>query len=75
MASSLFGNAANAMRSQLNGQQNPLQMISQFAEFKKSMQGKDPQAMINQLISSGKMSQEQFNNLAEQAKAFKSLLK
>jgi hypothetical protein len=50
-------------------------MISQFAEFKKSMQGKDPQAMINQLISSGKMSQEQFNNLAEQAKAFKSLLK
>lgn len=40
-----------------------------------SMQGKNPEAMVNDLLNSGKMSKEQFNQLSQQANQFVQILK
>ena len=64
----------NPMLSQLNSN-NPVQMLQKFSEFKNSMQGKDPEAMVNELLRSGKMSPQQFEQLKVQAQSFMSLLK
>ena len=53
---------------------NPMQMIQQFNQFKQSMAGKDPEAMVKELLMSGKMSQQQFEQLKSQAQSFMSLL-
>ena len=53
---------------------NPMQMIQQFNQFRQSMQGKDPEAMVNELLRSGKMSQQQFEQLKSQAQSLMSLL-
>ena len=58
----------------LNGM-NPMQMISEFAKFKKAMAGKDPKAVLNQLLASGQMTQEQLNQLKETAQSLMSLFK
>ena len=63
----------NPMLSQLTSN-NPIQMLQRFAEFKKTMQGKDPEAMVNELLRSGKMTQQQFEQLKAQAQSFMSLL-
>lgn len=62
-------NNANAMAG------NPMTLLQQFADFKKQMSGKNPEAMVQELLQSGKMSQAQFEDLKKQADAFQSLLK
>lgn len=64
----------NPMLSQLSTQ-NPMQMLQRFAEFKQSMAGKDPEAMVNELLRSGKMTQQQFEQLKTQAQSFMNLLR
>lgn len=54
-------------------QNNPMQMMQKFAEFKRQMQGKNPQAIVQQLLASGQMSQQQFDSLKQQAQALQSL--
>ena len=54
---------------------NPMQMIRQFAEFKRQMQGRDPRAIVEDLLKSGKMSAEQFDNLKRQAQTLQNLLR
>ena len=46
----------------------PMQMIQQFAQFRRMMQGRNPQQMVQNLLSSGQMTQEQFEQLKQQAK-------
>lgn len=53
----------------------PAQMIQQFAEFKKQMQGKNPQAIVQELLNSGRMSQAQFEQLKQQAQSLQNILK
>lgn len=53
----------------------PMQMIQQFTEFKKQMQGKNPQAMVQELLNSGKMTQAQFEQLKQQAQSLQNILK
>ena len=53
----------------------PIQMLRQFAEFKKQLQGKDPQAIVQELLKSGKMSQAQFEQLKQQAQSLQGILK
>lgn len=48
-------------------------LIQQFNQFRANFQG-NPQQQVQQLLSSGKMSQEQFNQLAGLARKFQSLL-
>jgi hypothetical protein len=53
---------------------NPVTMLQQFAQFKQSMAGKDPESMVNELLRSGKMSPAQFEQLKQQAQTFMKLL-
>lgn len=64
MASSIFGNM----------NQNPLTMLQQFNEFKNSLRGKDPNAMLNQMIQSGQVTQEQLEQAKKMAEQFRGLL-
>lgn len=62
----------NAPQPALN---NITQMISQFAQFKNQMQGRNPQAIVQNLLASGQMSQSQFEMLKQQAQSLQSILK
>ena len=54
---------------------NPMQMLQQFAQFKQQMQGRDPRAMVEQLLASGQMTQQQFDQLKKQAQMLQGFLK
>lgn len=51
----------------------PMQILKQFQEFRKQMQGKNPQEEINQLLQSGKISQQQLNQAQQMAGQMKGL--
>ena len=42
-------------------------MMQQFQQFMQQMKGKDPNAIINEMVSSGKISQEQLTPVQQQA--------
>lgn len=47
---------------------NMQNFMSQFNQFRQNFgNGQNPQAMVQQLLDSGKMSQEQFNQLSQMA--------
>lgn len=45
---------------------NPMQMISQFVPFMQQMRGQNPQQMLNKMMQSGRINQQQLNQ-AQQA--------
>lgn len=49
-------------------------MVNQFQQFRQSFQG-DPRQQVQELLNTGKMSQEQFNQLSNMASQFQNLLK
>lgn len=49
------------------------QMMNQFQQFKQTFQG-DPRAEVEKLLQSGKMSQQQLNQLQQMAKLFQNLM-
>lgn len=49
--------------------------LKQFNEFKRNMQGKDPQKIVMDLLNSGRMSQQQFESLKQQAQQLQNFLK
>ena len=53
---------------------NPLAMLGEFMKFKKSFTG-DPQAVLSELLSSGKMSKEQLAELKSEAEGLLEFLK
>lgn len=54
---------------------NPMQMIAEFQNFAKSMHGKNPEQMVNELLSSGKMTQSQYQQLSQKANQFVQMAK
>lgn len=47
---------------------NPMiNFIGQFPSFMKEMKGKNPNEMINELLTSGKINQQQLNAVQQQA--------
>lgn len=57
---------SNPIFQALGGQgQNP--MLQNFQRFMQQMQGKDPNALIQEMMQSGKISQEQYNQARQQA--------
>ena len=42
-------------------------MMQQFQSFMQQMRGKDPNAMIQEMVSSGRISQDQLNQVQKQA--------
>lgn len=55
------------------GQQN--NMIGQFQQFMRQMQGRDPHEEINKLLQSGRISQQQLNQAQQMAQQFSRMLK
>lgn len=49
-----------------NGNQQP-NMLQQFQQFMNQMQGRDPNQILNELVSSGKVSQAQLDQAQRQA--------
>lgn len=49
--------------------------LQQLAEFRKALGGKDPQAIVQNLLNTGQMSQQQFQQLKAQAEQIQSMLK
>lgn len=57
-----------------NNQQNPIQNImSEIENFKKMFNG-DPKKEVEKLLQSGKMTQQQFNQLSQMANNILSIL-
>lgn len=54
---------------------NNTNLLRQFAEFKKSIQGRDPNAMLQELLNSGRFTQEDVEKARELATTFQSLLR
>ena len=64
MASSLFQRPQNEPPADDNG------LLRRFQAFAKEITPQEAEKRLNALLSSGQMSQSQFNALASQAKAF-----
>lgn len=65
MGSSLFN-------SMVRQDQNPIG--GQFQQFMGQMQGKNPQEMINQMLTSGQLSQQQLNAIQQRAQQIAPML-
>ena len=48
-------------------------MVQQFEQFKKAFQG-NPQQQVQELLNSGKITQQQYDQAVQQAKAFQKML-
>lgn len=57
---------SNPIYQAMNGNRQP-NMMQQFQSFMQQMQGKDPNAMIQELVSSGRVSQQQLDQAQKQA--------
>ena len=53
----------------------PMQMMQKFAQFRRMMQGRNPRQMVQNLLSSGEMTQEQFEQLKHQANELQNILR
>lgn len=51
----------------LGGGNNQSNMMQQFQQFMNQMKGKDPNAMIQEMVSSGRISQQQLDAAQKQA--------
>lgn len=65
----------NPILNVMNQSQSNNDMIEQFNQFKKSIQGQDPKALVMNLLNSGKMTREQFEQLSRQANSLVNILK
>lgn len=64
---------SNPLFQALGGKQQP-HMLQQFQQFMQQMQGQDPQKMINDMVSSGRISQDQLNQAQQQAQQIQGIL-
>ncbi len=65
----------NSLFNDFNPQNNPMNnFLTQFNQFKSTFAG-NPEQQVKQLISSGRMSQEQFNQFAQTANQLRKLIK
>lgn len=51
----------------------PNNIVQQFNQFRKNFKG-NPQEQVQQLLNSGKVSQEQYNKAVQMANQFKNML-
>lgn len=65
----------NPLFNMFGNQQGPFnnKVIDQFNQFQSTFQG-DPKQKVQELLNSGQMSQEQFNQLSSMAQVFQTLL-
>lgn len=65
-------NNNNNMQQNQNG--NPMQMINEFMQFAKNFKG-NPQQEVMNMLNNGQMSQQQFEQLSQQAKQLQEMFK
>lgn len=70
MSNPLFNVLGGGM-AQGNG---PMQMIQQFIQFKQNFKG-DPKAEVEKMLQSGRISQQQLNQVQQMAGQFQHMLK
>ena len=70
MSNPLF-NALGGGMPQGNG---PMQMMQQFMQFKQNFKG-DPKAEVEKMLQSGRISQQQLNQVQQMAGQFQNLMK
>ena len=70
-----MGNPMLTMLNRQPQQNNSANALQQFQQFKQQMAGKDPKAMVEDLLRTGKMTRQQFDQLSQQAKQLAQLLK
>lgn len=70
MSNPLF-NALGGGMPQGNG---PMQIIQQFMQFKQNFKG-DPKAEVEKMLQSGRISQQQLNQVQQMAGQFQNLMK
>ena len=58
----------NPIFNALNGGSQQPNMMQQFQAFMQQMRGQDPNALLNQLVSSGQVSQAQLNQAQQMAR-------
>lgn len=56
------------------GGNGPMQMIQQFMQFKQNFKG-DPKAEVEKMLQSGRISQQQLNQVQQMAGQFQHMLK
>lgn len=67
-------NAMNNRPPMMGGRMgNFFNMMQQFQQFRNAYRG-DPKAEVQNLLNSGKMTQEQYNQLAQTAQMFQSMM-
>lgn len=59
----------NNMMPMNNPMSNIMNLMNQFNQFKNNFKG-DPEQQVRQMLSSGQMSQSQFNQLSQMANMF-----
>lgn len=72
MANPIFQRFNQPSPAQANPLGNMMNLMQQFNQFRSSFKG-DPRKQVQQLLDSGQMSQEQFNQLSEMAKQFQAM--
>ena len=70
MSNPLFSALGGGMQ-QGNG---PMQMMQQFMQFKQNFKG-DPKEEVQKMLQSGKISQQQLNQVQQMAEQFQHMLK
>lgn len=68
MANPLFNMFGNSQFGQMSN------LVQNFQQFKNQFKG-DPRAQVQQMLNSGQISQEQYNNAVQMANAFSKILK
>ena len=58
---------ANDLFRQMQGQRNQGDMMYQFAQMMEQGRGRDPRQIIDQMVQSGKISQQQLNMVQQRA--------
>ena len=53
---------------------NPIQLVQAFNQFKQNFRG-DPQQEVQKLLMSGRMNQQQLNQLQQQARQLQEFMK
>lgn len=64
----------NALGGEMPQGNGPMQMIQQFMQFKQNFKG-DPKAEVEKMLQSGKISQQQLNQVQQMAGQFQHMLK
>ena len=66
---------SNPIFNALGGNAQGNNIFAQFQQFKKQMQGKNPQEEINRLLQSGAINQQQLNQAQQMAQQMQSLFR